>query len=92
MVGQLRKFVDVAFYAAYKAFQLRQYFVHVGGDFRHGPRQDVEVVVPVHLQFPELFPKRAFTRGSVVQYLLGLLRSPWRSELVLRIRLNSYLS
>ena len=57
MVRQLSELVDVAFDASDVALQLREHFVHVSGDFRHGARQNIEVVVAVHFQFAEIGPE-----------------------------------
>src|SRR5262245_15257016 len=51
VVGKLCKFVDVAFDAANEAAELRKNLVDVGGNFGHGARQDVDVVVAIHFQF-----------------------------------------
>jgi len=48
MMGEFCEFVDVAFHAADKSLKLREHFVYVGGNFGHGARQNIEVVVAIH--------------------------------------------
>src|SRR5713101_5508240 len=74
---QLRKFINVALDATDKPFELREHFVHVRRNFRHRSRQDVEIVVAVHLQFAELRPERRLSGGRTRQHLRRLRWFPW---------------
>src|SRR5258708_12381559 len=53
---ELGELVDVAFDAPDVAFELRQNLVDVGGNFRHGARKNIEIVVAVHFEFAEAGP------------------------------------
>ena len=76
MVGEFGEFVDVTFDAADEARELGEYFVDVGGDFRHGTGQNVEVVVAVHFEFAELGPDGRVTRGDAGEHLRRGIRVP----------------
>ena len=64
MVREFGEFVDVAFDSADVAFELREDFVDVGGNFGHRAREDVEVVVAIHLEFAEFVRSLPSTGGS----------------------------
>ena len=66
-MSELGEFVDVAFDATDVALQLRQDFVDVGGNFRHGAREDVEIVVAIHLQFAEIGPEEVSPAAALVR-------------------------
>src|SRR6266403_2920 len=74
---QLREFINVALDATDEPFELREYFVHIRRNFRHRSRQDVEIVVAVHLQFAELRPERRLPRSCACQHLRRLRWLPW---------------
>src|SRR2546423_1354148 len=57
MMSEFGEFVDVAFDAPDKALELREDLVYVGGNFRHGARENVDVVVAVHLELAEIGPE-----------------------------------
>ena len=71
VVRELGEFVDVAFDAADVAFELRQHFVDVGGNFGHGAGEDVEIVVAIHLEFAEVVEKLARPRRRWLSNLLS---------------------
>ena len=73
MMRQLREFVDIAFDAPDKPFQLREYLVDVRRDLGHRPRQNIEVVVAIHFQFAEFGPERRVAcRGTRKHLWSGL--------------------
>ena len=65
VMSELGEFVDVTFDAIDVALELGQDFVDVGGDFRHGAREDGEIVVAIHLELAELGEERIFAGGGV---------------------------
>src|SRR5215472_6842318 len=81
MVRELGEFVDVAFDAVNVVFQLCEDFVDIGGNFGHGTRKDVEVVVAIHFEFAELLEIRAFAGGGAGEHFLRLLAGPRRGDL-----------
>ena len=81
MVRELREFVDVALDTADERFQLRQHLIDVRGNLRHGPGEDVEVVVTVHLELAELFEEAFFTGSGAGQKPLPLGIHPGRADL-----------
>ena len=66
---EFREFVDIAFDAANEPAHLRKHFVDVGRNFRHRTRQDVDVIVAIHLKFAEFGPERGVARRGVGQHL-----------------------
>ena len=76
MVSEFGEFVDIAFDAPDEAAHLREDFVYVGGNLRHGTRENVDVVVTIHFQFAEFRPEGSVARGRVGQHLRR-----WRSAL-----------
>src|SRR5271167_5263607 len=77
MVGKFCELVDVAFNAPDETFELRQDFVHIRGDFRHGPRKNIEIIVAVHFKFAEFRPERSITRSCVGKRVPRCRRTPW---------------
>src|SRR5207248_1833630 len=73
---ELGEFVDVSFDAPDEAFELREDFIDVRGNFRHGAREDVDVVVAVHFKLAEIGPERRIARGSAGEALWRGGRSP----------------
>ena len=53
VVRELREFIDVGIHAAHEAFELREDFGDVRGNFGERARQNVEIVVAIHFQFAE---------------------------------------
>ena len=53
-VRKLGELVDVAIHTTNKAIELREHFGDVGGNFGQRAREDVEIVIAIHLQFAEL--------------------------------------
>ena len=75
VVRELGEFVDVAFDASDVALELREDFVDVGGNFGHRAREDVEVVVAIHLEFAEVV-EQAIAGGRARQTLGRSRRLP----------------
>ena len=50
---QFGEFVDVAIHAADKTIKLRQDFRDIGGNFSQRARENIEIVIAVHLQLAE---------------------------------------
>src|SRR5260370_9541022 len=73
---ELGELVDVALDAPDVAFQLGQNFVYVGGNFRHGARKNINVVVAVHFQFAEVRPERGIAGRGAAEPLRSGRRSP----------------
>src|SRR5215831_32101 len=69
VVRELCKFVDIAFNSANETAKLREHFVDVSGDFGHGARQDIDVVVAVHFQFAEIGPEGGVPGGGAGEHL-----------------------
>ena len=53
-MSEFGELVDVALDAPDETLQLREDFIHVGGDFGHGSGENVEIVVTIHFQFAEI--------------------------------------
>ena len=69
MVRKFGELVDVAFDSADESAHLREDFVDVGRNFRHGTGENVDVVVAVHFEFAEFGPERSVARCGAGKHL-----------------------
>ena len=54
VVREFRELVDIGIHPAHECLELRENFGDVRRNFSQGPRQDIDVVVAVHLELAEL--------------------------------------
>ena len=80
VVREFCELVDIAFDASDEPAELREDFVYVGGNFRHGARQDVHVVVAIHFEFAEFGKERRIAGGCAGEHLPRRLQRLFRNR------------
>src|SRR6266853_1168068 len=76
VVRELGELINIAAHASYESSELGKHFGNIGGNLGQRARKDIEVVVPIHLEFREIQPTTGCRCGRAVSRPAYFSRRP----------------